>query len=293
MDRNQLKFIVGEARSHLAECLAAVLREEGWKESSSPEQIIDLHMEPERKRYRERREDILSGMLYSAQNKQDANRVIEGSVDTGWDGMRELLLGFDPQAILETWSDDKLLFRYFKDSGRVSGQMRDRPTSRWPQFCKSVLSASRFIERFATGAEFVAWVETFRKNPDTAAALPLILAEEIDGFGLALACDFLKELGFEEFPKPDVHIKNLAHQLGISSSTSDYMLLRDLMRLEPLLTPEKVSLYSFDKYLWLIGSGRFYLVKEGGVELRIGSQVEQFMERIRRTDVGSGITPRL
>ena len=282
MDRDRLGLIVREAHDHLTECLTIALRDEGWRETREPSQIIDLHMQPEGKQRRNQRQDILSGMLFSAQNKQDANRVISGSVDTGWDGMRELLLDFDPEAILASWPDEHALFQHFINSGRVSGQMRKQPTSRWPQFCKSVLSSAKFIKRFETGADFTTWVEAFMKNPDTAAALPLILAEEIDGFGLALACDFLKELGFEQFPKPDVHIRNLASRLGISSASSDYMLLRDLMRLEPLLTPDRISLYRFDKYLWLIGSGRFYLVEEEGYELRIGSQVDAFIERMER-----------
>lgn len=280
MNTTQLHFIIGEARSHLSECLTKVLHEQGWKEARTPEQIIDLHLRPDRESYRDNLQDILSCILYSAQNKQEMNRVIEGSVDGGWDGVRELLLDFEPAQILNAWNDDEALFKYIKSSSRVRGAKNEGSKSRWPQFCKSVLSASKFVLKFEDAAGFLKWVEAFRQTPDTAAALPLILAEEIHGFGLALACDFLKELGCEEFAKPDVHVKKLVNLLGISAATSDYMVLRDLMRLKPLLATENLTLNAFDKYLWLIGSGRFYRIQEDGYELQIGRQIKSFMGRI-------------
>ena len=282
MNQKQLSFIITEARAHLVECLARVLSDEGWRERRSPEELIDLHLIPDRKEFRDRRQDILSSILQSAQNRQEMNRVIGGSVKGGWVGLGRLLHGFDPVKITASWSDARALFNYIKQSGRVNGAMRRGLRSRWPQFCKSVLSASRFMLRFESGADFIKWVESFRHSPDTCAALPLVLAEEIDGFGLALACDFLKELGFEEFAKPDVHVKKLVNALGISAATSDYMVLRDLMRLEPLLKTGNLTLYGLDKYLWLIGSGRFYRVEEDGYELNIGRQIKSFMNRINK-----------
>ncbi|MDY0873969.1 hypothetical protein [Dongia rigui] len=280
--KDQIGMIVAKAHEHLAACVAAELASGGWRTRMSPDEIIRLHMTPEKKDSRNEISELLSGILFSAQNRQDANRVIQGSVRGKWEGLRKLLLDFEPEKILSTWSNSDELFDYIRKADEVGGAKRDDPRSRWPQFCKSVMSASQFISRFRTAQEFICWIETFTKTPDTAAALPLVLAEEIDGFGLALACDFLKELGYEQFPKPDIHIKRLAHRLRISSANSDYMLLRDLMKLEPLLASFKISLYGFDKYLWLIGSGRFYLVEEDGVELSIGRQARPFLNRMRK-----------
>ena len=282
MDRQRLELIIAEARRHLLGCLAYTIESEGWKLEETPEQILALHMEPDRIKMRERRQDILSGMLYSCQNKQEANRVIEGSVAGGWSGLATLLLYFEPDAILAKWSDHTELLRELMASGKIEGQRRESKLSRWPQFCKSVLSASRFMTRFPTGADFIAWVETFRTSPDTAAALPLILEKEIHGFGVALACDFLKELGFVEFPKPDVHIRILAEALGISSADSDYLLMRDIMALKPTLAELGMTPYGLDKLLWLIGSGRFYRIVSEGYELQIGRQRDVFIDRMKR-----------
>ena len=45
--------------------------------------------------------------------------------------------------------------------------------------------------------------------------MPLILAAEIEGIGYTLACDFLKELGFIEYGKPDVHVIEIFVGIGL------------------------------------------------------------------------------
>lgn len=274
----KIRLIVDSLHQFLFDLLSEELKTGGWRIDASADEIIKRHLKPEDRIASENISDILSSMLFSAQNRQDANRVIQGSVENGWEGLRDILLNFDPENILDTWSDSEELFEFIKRSGRVRGAMRDGNRSRWPQFCKSVLSAARFMSQFERGEEFILWADSFFANPNTAAALPLVLAEEIDGFGLALACDFLKELGYIDLPKPDVHIKRLAYELQISSANSDYILMRDLMRLKPVLRRVGLTVYAFDKYLWLIGSGRFYLVRDGGRELSIGRQSAAFLD---------------
>jgi len=58
-----------------------------------------------------------------------------------------------------------------------------------------------------------------------------MLAQEIDGFGFALACDRLKELGYENFSKPDVHVKDIFYAVGLSPyEVSDYEVFRAVAR---------------------------------------------------------------
>jgi thermostable 8-oxoguanine DNA glycosylase len=37
----------------------------------------------------------------------------------------------------------------------------------------------------------------------------MLISREVKGIGFPLACDFLKEMGFTGFAKPDVHIKTI------------------------------------------------------------------------------------
>jgi hypothetical protein len=57
------------------------------------------------------------------------------------------------------------------------------------------------------------------------------------------------------------------------------------MRLGPILSQLGMSLYAFDKYLWLVGSGRFYPSIRGGRELKIGSQTTKFIHRVNATNL--------
>ncbi len=274
-----LKLIAAEAHAFLRVRVTKALRDEGWDPALDPDECIQRHMAPPDDVDLVSRARILESILVSAQNRQDAANVILGSVDGGIATLRRLLHGFDPDRILATWPDRDALFRDLKASGDISGEMRDTKKSRWPQYCGTVLSAAAFVSRFETAGEFVEWLRKFRRDADLAAALPLVLEKEIFGFGLALACDFLKELGCSEYLKPDVHIWRLVRGLGLSDAKTDYMLLRDLMALEPALRKIGLTPYAFDKYLWLIGSGRFYQVVEDGYMLTIRRQAPAFLKR--------------
>lgn len=56
------------------------------------------------------------------------------------------------------------------------------------------------------------FVSRFDYNISTRMALPLLISTKISGVGFALACDTLKELGFTNYPKPDVHMMDAVYQ---------------------------------------------------------------------------------
>lgn len=99
-------------------------------------------------------------------------------------------------------------------------------------------------------------MDHFEKDQIARPALPLLLDREIHGIGFALACDFVKELGCENFGKPDVHVKKVFRALDLSSGQDDFTVFKDIVRVSRNAgqTP-----YNVDKIFWLIGSGDFYL----------------------------------
>ena len=126
-------------------------------------------------------------------------------------------------------------------------------------FARGILSGARFLNQFASVPEFLAWVQTF-DDDSKRDALALRLSEEIDGFGFVLSCDFLKELGFLDFVKPDVQVNAIVKGLKLASNTaSDYAVVKAVRRIAKHCgkTP-----YDVDKLFWLVGSGRFYDHKE-------------------------------
>lgn len=133
--------------------------------------------------------------------------------------------------------------------------------------------------RFSSAEDFYGWVDFFDEDDRARPALPLLLAQEIEGFGFALACDFLKELGYENFSKPHVHVKEIFWAIKLSpSGTSDYEVFRAVARVARNVG---VTPYNVDKLFWPIGSGYFYENPEIGNKGRIGSQKKQFIEEAR------------
>lgn len=87
-----------------------------------------------------------------------------------------------------------------------------------------------------------------------------MISYEISGMGFPLACDFLKELGFSEYGKPDVHLKDIFKALNLidqnekSATKLDYQTFKVIDR---IAEENDTTAYSVDKIFWLIGSGNF------------------------------------
>lgn len=110
--------------------------------------------------------------------------------------------------------------------------------------------------------------------------LPMLLGFEIDGFGFALSCDFLKEMGYVNFGKPDTHIKDIFIELGFLTNTAKNSLKADYLSLkliERIAKNNGRAPYAVDKLLWLIGSGNFYLDK-----IEIGSKKKEFIAFMKK-----------
>jgi len=111
-------------------------------------------------------------------------------------------------------------------------------------------------------------------------ALPMILAAEIEGIGYPLACDFLKELGFVEYGKPDVHVIDIFVGIGLCKpKPSPYQVQKTITK---IAEAAGVSAYNVDKLFWLIGSGKFYKHehKQLGKNGHIGRMKEEFIVRV-------------
>jgi hypothetical protein len=218
-------------------------------------------------------------MLESAQSANMKAGVIGGSVG-GVGNLGRVLCNFEPAEVLEKYRsgwegvlDD--IVAQLKPRGSVPRTSR----SIWPRYCRSVLSGASFLSQFSTAADFYRWVDLFDGDERARPALPLLLAQEIDGFGFALACDFLNGLGYENFSKPDVHVKDIFGSLGLCPpGAGDYEVFRAVGR---LARNAGVTPYNADKLFWLVGSGHFYDDPHVGNKGRIGRHKKEFIEVAR------------
>lgn len=169
--------------------------------------------------------------------------------------LRPILCDYNPQAIADKYPNANELFDVFKKNFEIRNIQSKR--NLWRKFAEGIISGSKFMASFKNKEEFNGFIKTFALNKYTKAALPMLLSKEIKGFGLALACDFIKELGYRDYPKPDVHLIKIFSDLGLASSTDPYEVYKSIIEMSEAVGEDA---YTVDKIFWLISSGRFYLV---------------------------------
>lgn len=222
------------------------------------------------------KEAIYQRILESAQNANMKAGVI-GRAIGGVEKLASVLEGFNAKVILEKYAGDcEAVLDDIVEKLKPNGEVRRASRSIWPHYCQTILSAANFIEQFSSASDFFGWVDFFDKDERARASLPMLLSREIEGFGFALSCDFLKEMGYINFPKPDVHLRDIFTGLSLCPNKSDdYQLFKAVIR---LANHAGVSPYNADKVFWLIGSGYFYNDPDLGNKGRVGSYKKEFIE---------------
>lgn len=140
---------------------------------------------------------------------------------------------------------------------------------------KGLINSDKKLQYCIDAAKFVVDIETFSKSDVISFfnkfayigssvyerwALVNIIAQSVNGIGTALACDFLKETGFLNYGKPDIHIKRIFERIGIIDyfnditvySNTDFFIFRIL---DILSNESNKTLFEIDKILWLFATG--------------------------------------
>ena len=219
---------------------------------------------------------VFESLLVSAQSAERKATVIGGAIG-GVHKLKPVLCGFDPERVVRKYATGLEVLEDVLAHLKPRGNINASSKGMWPQYCRTILSGARFLSQFASADDFYEWVDAFDRLDDRARpALPMLLAQEIDGFGFALACNFVKELGYENFSKPDVHVKDIFWAIGLSPrGTNDYEVFKAVAR---VARHAGVTPYNVDKLFWLIGSGHFYGNPEIGLSGKIGRLKKQFIE---------------
>lgn len=202
--------------------------------------------------------DVFRRMLETLKNKQGYVNFIADVKD-----MKDIVCKYDSSLVVKKYGNNwKELFSKFKKmfGGKYKMDIKNKHNA-WVMYSKGVLSCAKFLSNFKNLMEFDVFVKSFFFNEFTIAALPMLLDKEIFGFGFPLACDFLKEMGYVQYGKPDVHLKGIFAGLKIVDDPSDYEVFKKIVRIGLLTKQDPVIV---DKVFWLIGSGNFY---ESGIKI--------------------------
>lgn len=214
--------------------------------------------------------DVFIQFIHSAQNYQSMQNVIK--FDQRKEDMSDVLYDYDLYKIRDM--DVNELYQFLRKRYNAGGE--DSKYNSWYKWSRSVVDAAKFLSGFANVEDFKLFVDRFSYNLSTRMALPLLIEKKICGIGFALACDSLKELGYHDYSKPDVHIKEVFYQIGVAEK-DDIAVFEtiDRMAAECKEIDSDVSPYKIDKILWLICSGKFY--KDG---ITIGQHRDDLICRI-------------
>jgi thermostable 8-oxoguanine DNA glycosylase len=241
---------------------------------------LELHLRAEYEKPKDLK-IIYKKLCESAQNKQMSSKVIGNSIG-GIENLGKVLSDFNPHKVAQEFNTNEAikLLSEIKIRLKPNGQIRTTTRSLWPQFCQSVIDSAHFLKSFETAEKFYKWADFFANDTKAKPALPLMISIEISGIGFPLACDFLKELGFVEYGKPDVHLKDIFKALKIIDPYEKSVIKQDyatLKAIDRIAKENEVTAYAVDKVFWLIGSGNFYLTGKN-----IGRQKQRFIDEIKK-----------
>jgi len=193
--------------------------------------------------------DIFTILCRSLQNRNMMSRVIKFKTNKA--DFQRILYDFDPIKTLENYDVDSL-YSEFVCTFPIKNP--ENPRNLWLQNAKYIISACRWMASFKDIDDFRNFVSSYQKDSPSM-ALPLLLKKEINGMGFALACDFLKEIGYLQYPKPDIHLMDVFSACGICEK-DQYEVFKAIIRMAEScdITPFQV-----DKVFWLICSGNLNL----------------------------------
>jgi hypothetical protein len=212
--------------------------------------------------------DVFCRLIISAQNYQMLPNVINyyGREKE----IHKILLWLDYKKIISFYSEESL-YKAFQENFNIKIQNSKRNLRlKWS---KSIISSAKFIDQFESIDDFKNFVDRFKYNEVTRAALPMLLSHEISWFWFALSCDFIKELWYTEYCKPDIHMIDVFSELRWCER-NDYQIFKNIVKTanEWWITP-----YKLDKIIWLICSGNFYFES-----IKIWNHKKDFIEYMKQ-----------
>ncbi|MBO4520558.1 MAG: hypothetical protein J5787_05070 [Alphaproteobacteria bacterium] len=223
-------------------------------------------------------EGIYKRLLISCQNRQQMPNVIKFNKNEK--EFSDILKSFNPFEVSKE-TEEKL---YVKFTSIPKFNVNTRHHKNWENFAKSVLDSAKFVSRFKKVEDFKKMIENLDAHFQGSLVLPRLISGEIRGIGLALACDFLKEIGYVEYPKPDVHIKDIIGQLFFKKTKNDKPITDEeaIFKVREIANNANVSAFAVDKILWLIGSGKYYGVNGIEGDIEISADRQEFINEIKK-----------
>ena len=195
--------------------------------------------------------------------------------------LADILEQFNPSKILKKYKSGEELYKVFEQTKEF--EINKEHNELWKSFAQSVIDGARFISRFDSVEAFKKMIGNIASYFPGTMMIPRLICGEIRGMGEALACDFIKEIGYVEYAKPDVHINYIIRAVCHNEKMTAKEILE---KVQQIAKEAGVSAFAVDKILWLIASGKYYDVDGKEPTIKIKNQANQdlrdeFLEKIK------------
>lgn len=200
--------------------------------------------------------DVLERVCITLQNYQGMKNYI-GYDTRNKKSIQSTLFNFDLVQSAKAYLSGSDLFAAFLDHGVV--MMKSQHS--WHKYCENLVNAFKWLSQFRDFAEFDKYVRSYQGKEIN---LPIELDKKQDSFfGFALACDFLKELGYSSYSKPDEHILDIVNAKTFKDLFYPYHIhiispYLCFMEIKQIAKDNGVSEYHLDKLIWSICSGELH-----------------------------------
>lgn len=159
----------------------------------------------------------------------------------------------------------------FNECVETFGECVNNGERSWRIYIGGMIDGAGILDRFNTVNEFVTAINDFQTNhgltfeqyqdvmPTALRASTGINNWKIYGMKNPLACNFLKEIGFTDYVKPDTHLKAVFDAVSLPYADDD-----DCLRIgRELAARYHVTPYALDRVIWLCCSGHYYRHMQG------------------------------
>ena len=223
----------------------------GYLKSKIGKEALEQKLDHYRQYKVDNMHDVFWHLVNSLTNKVGMRASI-GDIDS----LEPFLFGFDPWQTHSHYRDNwKQLLTEIKKNHTAPGPMDiNKPISYWAIFCKGILSGAEFLFRFDSFESFNEFVNSFAFNDISIAAFPILFDQEIYGMGFPLGCDWLKEMGYGDYGKPDTHTIDILYGTGVAQSRDNFEVLKTMVKMARINNEVPAVV---DRLLWFIGSGKY------------------------------------
>lgn len=263
-----------EDHKKIFEVIKCCLEELG-KEAGLNSKQLEKYYAPESRR--KSMESVFKQFIFAAQNSsRRANIIKAGDEGKNEEEIKRILHEYDVKRVAALNESD--LLEQFREA--FTSEEGNFPEYTWRIWTCAVIDSARFLSTFDGGAKsFYSAIDDLQKHDLNSLGVIEFVASNIRNMGFALVCDAIKELGYDCYPKPDQHIKDVCSEIGLCGK-GNYKVFKTIRDIAESCgeTPYKV-----DKMIWLICTGDFYKDSPEGSKdsISVPGKKEELIKRIK------------